>query len=86
MKVNIVNKGKHEIPSYATALSAGMDLRANIDHPIEIAPLQRMLISTGLFIALPAGFEAQIRPGSGLAFNHCRPGLNSHGTIEADYR
>ena len=67
MKVEIINKSKHQLPSYATALSAGMDLRANIDSPIVLNPLERALVPTGLFIALPAGYEAQVRPRSGLA-------------------
>ena len=64
MKVEIINKSKHQLPSYATCLSAGMDLRANLDQPIELQPLQRVLVPTGLFLALPAGFEAQVRPRS----------------------
>ncbi len=86
MKVNIVNKSKHDTPSYATALSAGMDLRANLDAAIELLPMQRILIATGLFIELPAGHEAQIRPRSGLAFKNGVTVLNSPGTIDADYR
>lgn len=86
MKVEIINKSKHQLPSYATCLSAGMDLRANIDSPIELQPLQRVLVPTGLFIALPAGFEAQVRPRSGLAIKKGITVLNSPGTVDADYR
>lgn len=86
MKVKIVNNSKHPLPAYETALSAGMDLRANIDNEIILKPLQRTLIPTGLFIELPEGYEAQIRPRSGLAFKHGLTVLNSPGTIDADYR
>ena len=86
MKVEIINKSKHQLPSYATSLSAGMDLRANLDQPIELQPLQRVLVPTGLFLALPAGFEAQVRPRSGLAIKKGITVLNSPGTIDADYR
>lgn len=86
MKVEIINKSKHQLPSYATALSAGMDLRANIDTPIVLNPLERTLVPTGLFIALPAGYEAQVRPRSGLAIKKGITVLNSPGTIDADYR
>ena len=86
MKVQIINRSKHQLPSYATSLSAGMDLRANLDHPIELQPLQRVLVPTGLFLALPAGFEAQVRPRSGLAIKKGITVLNSPGTIDADYR
>ncbi len=86
MQVQIVNKSKHEIPAYATHLSAGMDIRANIEQPIEIRPLQRVLVPTGIFIALPEGYEAQIRPRSGLAAKHGITVLNTPGTIDADYR
>lgn len=86
MKVEIINRSKHQLPSYATSLSAGMDLRANLDHPIELQPLQRVLVPTGLFLALPAGFEAQVRPRSGLAIKKGITVLNSPGTIDADYR
>jgi dUTP pyrophosphatase len=86
IKVEIINKGKHAIPSYATDLSAGMDLRANLNEPVLLKPLERRLISTGLFIALPAGFEAQVRPRSGLAFKKGVTVLNTPGTIDADYR
>jgi len=86
MKVSIVNHSKHPLPEYATTLSAGMDIRANIDSPIGIKPLERKLIPTGLFIELPAGYEAQIRPRSGLAIKKGITVLNSPGTIDADYR
>jgi dUTP pyrophosphatase len=86
MKVKIVNNSKHPLPAYETVLSAGMDLRANIDNEILLKPLQRALIPTGLFIELPEGYEAQIRPRSGLAFKHGLTVLNSPGTIDADYR
>lgn len=86
MIINVVNQSKHELPQYATELSAGLDLRANIDSSIELKPLQRMLVSTGLFIELAKGYEAQIRPRSGLAFKHGITVLNSPGTIDADYR
>lgn len=86
MNVNIVNKSKHNLPEYATEHSAGMDLRANIDTPIELKPLQRVLVPTGLFIELPVGYEAQIRPRSGLAVKHGVTVLNTPGTIDADYR
>ncbi len=86
MKVRIVNKSKHDLPAYSTALSAGMDLRANLEEPITLKPLERTLIPTGLFIELPEGYEAQIRPRSGLAFKHGISVLNSPGTIDADYR
>lgn len=86
MKVQIVNKSRHELPEYATGQSAGMDLRANIDTPITLKPLQRCLVPTGLYIALPDGYEAQVRPRSGLALKHGVTVLNSPGTIDADYR
>ena len=86
MKVEIINKSKHQLPAYETALSAGMDLRANIDAPIELQPLQRALVPTGLYMALPAGYEAQVRPRSGLAAKKGVTVLNSPGTIDADYR
>jgi dUTP pyrophosphatase len=86
MKINVVNKSKHALPSYATEFSAGLDLRANIDSPIELKPLDRQLIPTGLFIELNKGYEAQIRPRSGLAFKNGITVLNSPGTIDADYR
>ena len=84
--IKIKNLSKHPLPKYQTALSAGMDLHANIDQPITIQPGQREIISTGLFIELPEGYEAQIRPRSGLAFKHGLTVLNSPGTIDADYR
>ena len=86
MKVEIINKSQHALPTYATELSAGMDLRANLEQPIELQPLQRTLVPTGLFIALPAGYEAQVRPRSGLAIKKGITVLNSPGTIDADYR
>ncbi len=86
MTINIINKSKHPLPAYETLASAGMDLRANLDVSITLKPLQRSLIATGLFIELPVGSEAQIRPRSGLAFKHGLTVLNSPGTIDADYR
>ncbi len=86
IKVEIINKSKHALPEYATLHAAGMDLRANLDEPILLKPLERKLIPTGLLIALPAGFEAQVRPRSGLAFKKGLTVLNSPGTIDADYR
>ncbi|MBR3091479.1 MAG: dUTP diphosphatase [Bacteroidaceae bacterium] len=86
MKVQIVNKSHHQVPTYATGLSAGMDLRANLSEPITLKPLQRCLVPTGLFIALPKGYEAQVRPRSGLAIKKGVTVLNSPGTIDADYR
>ena len=86
MKIQIINKSKHALPQYATALSAGMDLRANIDTPILLKPMQRKLVPTGLYIALPERFEAQIRPRSGLALKKGITLLNTPGTIDADYR
>lgn len=86
MEVKIVNKSRHQLPSYATLLSAGMDLRANISEDIILKPLQRVLVPTGLFIALPQGYEAQIRPRSGLALKSGITLLNSPGTVDADYR
>jgi len=86
MKINIVNKSKHNLPEYSTLYSAGMDLRANLNEPIELKPLERKLIPTGLFIELPQGYEAQVRPRSGLAIKHGITVLNSPGTIDADYR
>ncbi|HNX89594.1 MAG TPA: dUTP diphosphatase [Paludibacteraceae bacterium] len=86
MKISIVNKSRHNLPEYATPLSAGLDLRANIDEPVELKPLERKLIPTGLFIELPQGYEAQIRPRSGLAIKKGITVLNSPGTIDADYR
>ena len=86
MIINIVNRSRHELPQYATAFSAGLDLRANIDEPVVLKPLERKLIPTGLFIELPAGYEAQIRPRSGLAIKKGVTVLNTPGTIDADYR
>lgn len=86
MKVNIINKGHQPLPQYATEQSAGMDLRANLDEPVTLKPLERKLIPTGLHIALPAGFEAQVRPRSGLALKKGITVLNTPGTIDADYR
>ena len=86
MKVQIINHSKHPLPQYATEQSAGVDLRANLDEPVVLKPLERCLIPTGLFIALPKGFEAQVRPRSGLAIKHGIGVLNSPGTIDADYR
>ena len=86
MKVQIINKSRHQLPQYATQQSAGVDLRANIDEPITLQPMQRAMVPTGLFIALPAGYEAQVRPRSGLALKKGITVLNSPGTIDADYR
>ena len=85
-KVKIVNKSGQPVPAYATALSAGMDLRACLEAPVTLGPLERTLVPTGLYIALPAGFEAQVRPRSGLAAKHGVTVLNTPGTIDADYR
>ena len=86
MKIEIINRSKHQLPAYATDLSAGMDLRANIDTPIVLAPLQRVLVPTGLYMALPEGYEAQVRPRSGLALKHNLFVTNSPGTVDAGYR
>ena len=86
MKVQIINKSHHQLPQYATIQSAGVDLRANLSEPIVLAPMQRALIPTGLYISLPAGYEAQVRPRSGLANKKGITVLNSPGTIDADYR
>ena len=86
MKVRIVNKSGQPLPAYATELSAGMDLRADLESPITLGPLERALVPTGLYISLPAGFEAQVRPRSGLAAKHGITVLNTPGTIDADYR
>jgi dUTP pyrophosphatase len=86
MQINIINKSEHPLPAYETAHAAGMDLRANITETVVLAPMQRILIPTGLYIELPVGYEAQIRPRSGLAFKHGLTVLNSPGTIDADYR
>lgn len=86
LEIKIVNKSKHQLPQYATPLSAGMDIRANLDHSITLQPLERAMIPTGLYIALPEGYEAQIRPRSGLALKKGITLLNTPGTIDADYR
>ena len=86
MTIQIINKSKHQTPSYETILSAGMDLRANISESLILKPLERVIIKTGLFIALPAGLEAQVRPRSGLAAKRGITVLNSPGTVDADYR
>lgn len=86
VKIKIVNRGSQQLPAYATAQSAGMDLRANIAEPITLQPMERRIIPTGLYIALPEGYEAQVRPRSGLALKHGITVLNSPGTIDADYR
>jgi len=86
MEIEIINKSKHKLPQYETKLSAGVDLRANIEEAVCLKPLQRALIKTGLYIALPQGFEAQVRPRSGLAYKNGITVLNSPGTIDADYR
>jgi dUTP pyrophosphatase len=86
MKIRVVNKSKHELPSYSTGLSAGMDIRANIDNDVVLKPNERSLVKTGLFLEIPVGYEAQIRPRSGLAIKNGITVLNSPGTIDADYR
>ena len=86
MKVKIVNTSRHPLPAYATPLSAGMDIRANLSEPVVLNPLERKLIPTGLYISLPEGYEAQMRPRSGLALKHGITLLNTPGTIDADYR
>ena len=86
MKIQIINRSHHPLPQYATELSAGVDLRANIESPIELRPMERRLVPTGLFMALPPGYEAQVRPRSGLAIKHGITVLNTPGTIDADYR
>jgi dUTP pyrophosphatase len=86
VSVKIINKSHHPLPAYSTACSAGMDLRANLEESIVLRPLQRVLIPTGLFMALPEGYEAQVRPRSGLALKHGITVLNTPGTIDADYR
>ena len=86
MKIQVVNRGHQPLPAYATEQSAGMDLRANLTEPIVLKPLERRLIPTGIFIALPEGYEAQVRPRSGLALKHGLTVLNAPGTIDADYR
>lgn len=86
MEIKIINRGHQPLPSYATTQSAGMDLRANTDSPITLRPMQRTIVRTGLYIALPPGYEAQVRPRSGLALKHGITVLNSPGTIDSDYR
>ncbi len=86
IKIKVVNKGRQQLPAYATSQSAGMDLRANIDSPITLRPMERRIVPTGLYIALPPGYEAQVRPRSGLALKHGITVLNTPGTIDADYR
>ena len=86
MKIKVVNKSKHKLPSYSTDHSAGMDLRANLESEIVLKPLERALVKTGIYLAIPAGYEAQVRPRSGLAFKKGITVLNSPGTIDADYR
>ena len=86
MNIKVVNKSKHELPHYSTPASAGMDLRANIEAPIRLKPLERAAVKTGIFIQLPVGYEAQVRPRSGLSFKKGITVLNSPGTIDADYR
>ena len=86
MKIRIINHSRHPLPQYATPLSAGVDLRANLDAPVILPPMGRCLVPTGLRIALPAGYEAQVRPRSGLALKHGITLLNTPGTIDADYR
>ena len=86
MKIKIVNRSHHALPQYATALSAGLDLRANLEEDIMLQPMERRLVPTGLSIALPEGYEAQVRPRSGLALKHGITLLNTPGTIDADYR
>ena len=86
MHVKVINKSKHPLPQYETIASAGMDVRSNIDEPITLAPLDRTLVKTGLFVEIPIGYEIQVRPRSGLAFKKGITVLNSPGTIDADYR
>lgn len=86
MKIKIINQSKHDLPQYATVASAGLDLRANIDESIKMGPLEKAIVPTGLFMEIPVGYEAQVRPRSGLAFKHGITVLNSPGTIDADYR
>lgn len=86
MKVKVINQSKHPLPEYQTPLAAGLDLRANLEFPVTLGPLERQLIGTGLFIELPEGYEAQVRPRSGLAFKYGLTVLNTPGTIDADYR
>ena len=86
MKVEIINRSKHQLPAYETEQSAGMDLRANLENPVELGPLERKLIPTGIYLALPPNAEAQVRPRSGLAYKQGLTVLNAPGTIDADYR
>jgi dUTP pyrophosphatase len=86
MKIKIVNRSHHALPQYATEQSAGVDLRANLEAPVELRPMERYLVPTGIFLALPKGYEAQVRPRSGLALKRGITVLNSPGTIDADYR
>jgi len=86
MKINIINKSQHNLPEYATTASAGVDLRANLDQSMLVQPLEKVIVPTGLFMEIPIGYEAQVRPRSGLAFKHGITVLNSPGTIDADYR
>lgn len=86
MQIRVINRSRHPLPSYATAQSAGMDLRANLTEPLTLQPLQRAAVPTGLYIALPDGYEAQVRPRSGLALRHGITVANAPGTIDADYR
>jgi dUTP pyrophosphatase len=86
MNIKVINSSKHELPHYSTVASAGMDLRANIEESIKLNPLERIVVKTGVFIQLPVGYEAQVRPRSGLALKHGVTVLNSPGTIDADYR
>lgn len=86
MKVKVINRSRHDLPRYETPLSAGMDVRANLDEPVVLKPLARALIPTGLYVELPAGYEMQVRPRSGLAAKYGLSVLNAPGTIDADYR
>tara|TARA_B100000768_G_C11217727_1_gene349044 strand:+ start:103 stop:537 length:435 start_codon:yes stop_codon:yes gene_type:complete len=86
MKVKVINKSKHELPHYSTIASSGMDLRANIEESINLKPLERTIVKTGIFMEIPVGYEAQVRPRSGLAFKKGITVLNSPGTVDADYR
>lgn len=86
MNVRIINKSRHELPAYATSGAAGMDIRASLDEPVTLKPLERAMVPTGLFLEIPAGYEAQVRPRSGLAAKHGLTVLNTPGTIDADYR
>lgn len=86
ISIRVINRSHHPLPGYATPLSAGMDLRANLSQPITLQPLQRCMVPTGLFLALPAGYEGQVRPRSGLALRHGITVINAPGTVDADYR